>query len=87
MTALEAMSLSIDFLILLADLGILYILVKEYYYDKLIYEAVLLKKMSTKRKITKKSQEVLEKSLGVVTNEKIEENHAEICKDIQSPKI
>ena len=77
MTPLEAVSLSIDALILLADVGILYILVKEYYYDKLIYEAVLLKKMSTKRKITKKSQEVLETSLGIVRNDKIEENHAE----------
>jgi len=75
MTSLETISLSIDFLILLADVGILYILVKEYYYDKLIYEAVLLKKMSTKRKITKKSQEVLEKSLGITRNDKAEADY------------
>ena len=63
------------------DYKILMILVKEYLYDKDVYEAVLLKKMSTHRKVRKVTEQVIASSLGIEKDsEKIGETHGEIIK-------
>lgn len=46
-----------EWLVFIIDAGILWILVVEYYYDAKVFEAVLLKKVITKRHL-KKAKEV-----------------------------
>ncbi len=69
------------------DYKILMILVKEYLYDKDVYEAVLLKKMSTHRKVRKVTEKILKSSLGIEQEtENMGEIHGEITKNLQSPQ-
>jgi hypothetical protein len=67
----------------LAELGILWILIKEYWYDKEIFEAVLLRKMITRRRVRKVTEKVINDTLGIKAEEKVEDkSHAEISKNL-----
>lgn len=84
--------LSIDILVLFAcwvtvylDWKILKILEEEYRYDKEVYEAVLLKKMSTHRKIKKATDKVMRNTLGISGEDKLEDkSNVESIKELKS---